>query len=373
MVKLQQDSKGNYRARKRLPDDVREEYWRLYGARYEAKFSAPRTTKAHEAKRRFGEWLAEVEGRIAAIRAERDGTGRPLTRAEARKLTGDWYEWARHAGADREDLERRRDVVHEAFKSAVSEEEFERLRAQELWDLEEVREAVRPVLADVGETAQFLALKSTALRNEARNLFLDFLYEDLAAALKLLLRRFEGNYSPDKYAERFPKTVEGIDSGITPWELFTKWIDERKPERSTIESWRYVFRGLGQHFKDRTAASIMPEEADAWVKGLINPKRSAGVVKRTWLNAANTVFRWALEHKHVERNPFAGIKVTVPKKRDCGRHAHSIRTKPAPFCKQHPRSPTHAQRMRLASDGCHGSVPTQAPDPVRWHSCGVST
>jgi integrase len=66
MVKLQQDSNGNYRARKRLPEDVREEYSRLYGARHEAKFFAPKNTKSHEAKRLFGEWLAEVEGRIAA-------------------------------------------------------------------------------------------------------------------------------------------------------------------------------------------------------------------------------------------------------------------------------------------------------------------
>jgi hypothetical protein len=82
MVKLRQDANGNYRARKRLPDDVREEYGRLYGARNEAKFSAPKTTKSHEAKRLFGDWIAEVESRIAAIRAERDGTGRVLLRAQ---------------------------------------------------------------------------------------------------------------------------------------------------------------------------------------------------------------------------------------------------------------------------------------------------
>jgi hypothetical protein len=57
MVKLQQDSKGNYRARKRLPDDVRAEYGRLYGAHHEAKFFAPKSTKTNEAKRQFGEWL----------------------------------------------------------------------------------------------------------------------------------------------------------------------------------------------------------------------------------------------------------------------------------------------------------------------------
>jgi integrase len=317
MVKLQQDSNGNYRARKRLPDDVREEYGRLYGARYEAKFFAPKGTKSHEAKRLFGEWLAEVEGRIAAIRAEREGTGRTLSHAEARRLAGDWYEWfvSRHAEVTQEHIEWRRDAVRDALRSAVSDEEFERLHPEEFWSLDEVREAVRPVLADIGETAQFLALKRITLTSEARHLFLDHLYSDLDAALKRLWQLTEADYRPDEYVKRFPKTVEGTDSGITPWELFTKWIAERKPERSTVESWRYPFLALGEYFKDRSAASIMPEEADAWTKSLITPKRSAATVKKTWLNAANTVFRWALEHKHVPRNPFAEVKVTVPKKK----------------------------------------------------------
>ena len=316
MASLTQDNKGNYKARKRLPDEVREEYGRLYGARYEAKFFAPKSTKHHDAKILFGEWLAEVEGRIAAIRAERDGTGRTLTRAQARKLAGDWYEWftKRHAEASEEDIGRRRDRVHKALKDAVGDHEFERLHG-DVWEMEDVREPVRPVLADVGETAQYLALRQITLTHDARNLFLDFLYDDLAAALKQLLRLAEGDYSPDKYAERFPKVVEGTDSGVTPWELFTRWIDERKPERSTVESWRYVFQALAEHLKDRTAASIMPEEASGWVRGLITRERSAATVKRTWLNAANTVFRWALDHQHVGRNPFAHIKVTVPKKR----------------------------------------------------------
>ena len=48
----------------------------------------------------------------------------------------------------------------------------------------------------------------------------------------------------------------------------------------------------------------MSEEAGAWVKGLITPERSAATVKKTWLNASKTVFQWALEQKHISRNPF---------------------------------------------------------------------
>jgi hypothetical protein len=358
MASLTQDSKGNYKARKRLPDDEREEYGRLYGANYEAKFSAPKATKGHEAKRLYGNWLAEVEGRIAAIRADRDGTGRTLTRVEARKLAGDWYEWftARHAEATEEDIDWRRDIVREALTATVGDEEFERLRG-DVWDQEDVREAVRPVLADVGETAQFLALKQITLTHDARNLFLDFMYDDLAAALKRLLRLSEGDYSPDKYAERFPKAIEGTDSGVTPWQLFEKWIAERKPADGTVESWRYVFQELRRASEERSAASVAPEEAAAWIKGLVSPKRSAGTVKKTWLNAANTVFRWALEHKLIASNPFADVKVTVPRKKKLRARAF-LQEEARPFCGLRAQSLILANLRTLRSGGCRGSART---------------
>jgi hypothetical protein len=358
MASLTQDSKGNYKARKRLPDDEREEYGRLYGANYEAKFSAPKATKGHEAKRLYGNWLAEVEGRIAAIRADRDGTGRTLTRVEARKLAGDWYEWftARHAEATEEDIDWRRDIVREALTATVGDEEFERLRG-DVWDQEDVREAVRPVLADVGEMAQFLALKQITLTHDARNLFLDFMYDDLAAALKRLLRLSEGDYSPDKYAERFPKAIEGTDSGVTPWQLFEKWIAERKPADGTVESWRYVFQELRRASEERSAASVAPEEAAAWIKGLVSPKRSAGTVKKTWLNAANTVFRWALEHKLIASNPFADVKVTVPRKKKLRARAF-LQEEARPFCGLRAQSLILANLRTLRSGGCRGSART---------------
>ena len=84
MVKLRQDSTGKYLARKRLPDDVREEYGRRHKAHHEAKFSAPASDGPHSAKQKFREWDAEVTARVEAIRAERKGEGISLTRQRAR-------------------------------------------------------------------------------------------------------------------------------------------------------------------------------------------------------------------------------------------------------------------------------------------------
>ena len=136
-----------------------------------------------------------------------------LTRQQARALAGEWYDWflARHSSSDK-DGNRRATKFKTRCGKAVGEKRWEANHPDELWEQEEdLRSAVRPVLADVGETAQFLATKTLVLNNEARGLFLDFLYKDLAAALKRLIRMSEGDYSPDKYRERFPK-FEGADT-----------------------------------------------------------------------------------------------------------------------------------------------------------------
>ena len=89
---------------------------------------------------------------------------------------------------------------------------------------------------------------------------MDFLYWDLAAALKRLIANAQGDYSPDKYRDKFPKAV-GSDSGDTPTQLFERWAKEREAAAGTVENWRYFFRKMDENFKDRSAASITPIEA----------------------------------------------------------------------------------------------------------------
>ena len=47
---------------------------------------------------------------------------------------------------------------------------------------------------------------------------------------------------------------------------------------------------------------------------MISQSRGAGTVYNTWLNASQTVFGWAAKHKHVPRNPFGDVNITVPKR-----------------------------------------------------------
>jgi hypothetical protein len=100
MVSLRRDSNGSFIARKRLPDDVREEYGRLYGARFEAKFSARAGLGKQVAQQKFHQWATEVEQRIEAIRKAQRREGLDLSREQAAALAGEWYLWfvARYEG-----------------------------------------------------------------------------------------------------------------------------------------------------------------------------------------------------------------------------------------------------------------------------------
>ena len=86
MTSLKRSKSGAYTARKGIPKDVRSEYRRLYGPAWESLFvAAPRSTAA-AAKAQFNEWLADIEGRIAAIRAAAKGEGAVSLRTSSTRI-----------------------------------------------------------------------------------------------------------------------------------------------------------------------------------------------------------------------------------------------------------------------------------------------
>ena len=50
-----------------------------------------RVTSSSEAKIQHAEWVAEVETRIATLRAQKNGEGQSLTKLNAIALAGRWY------------------------------------------------------------------------------------------------------------------------------------------------------------------------------------------------------------------------------------------------------------------------------------------
>ena len=327
-TKLSPTHGGGFSARKRIPLDVRSEYAKLYGRSSEEWFnSGPVTALIARAKCR--DWLTEIEGRIATIRAERNGQGRPLTPMQARALAGEWYHWftTKHGGQKASavhwetlgglltaDLSAAADnAVGDGFDIPRNDSGGRDLAR--IWEgSREVRADMRPVVADRGETAQFLHSKRLTLDPASRDMFLDHVGQDLFAALGLLQRHAQGDYSPDDYAEQFPQFERTGDPGLTAWVLFQRWIEKAKPRVSTVDRWRGVFLDLKEHFgATRGAAGITPEEANAWAQGLVTADRSARTVRDVWVMASKAVFQFSVDNRLLVRNPFTKIKITVPR------------------------------------------------------------
>jgi integrase len=320
-TKLTPTKSGGWFARKRIPEDVQDAYEKLYGVRWEERLALPPISSA-KARASHRDWLNEIEARIANIRAGQRGDGQTLTSMQTRALSGEWYHWylerhqARHQSA--EHWEFFRDQINEELTDAINlyrdPHDPERQEIDDVWRGEpEAREEIRPMLADWGETAQFLAARRLVLDNASRDLFLDALYGDFGEALKLLIRQAHGDYSPDTRPRQFPKFETAERTGLTPWQLFERWVEAKSPADATVDRWRGVFLKLEKDFGSRSAASITVEDAQEWVAGLVGAERTARTVKDVWLVAARTVFGEAVKLKLLVRNVFMEVHLPVPR------------------------------------------------------------
>jgi integrase len=325
MAALIRSKSGSYKARKGIPKDVQAEYYRLYGQRYEAKLTLSATLKPPDAKARLGTWVAEIETRIATIRAAQCNDRQTLTQKQAHGLSGEWYRWFIRQYEEAPGIPERWDQYFWLLIDRLEEYAPASVLASSHKTLEwardpEVREDVRSLIAKEAKAEQFLLSKGLSLTTDAFGLFLDCLLENLVVAVLLLEQRARGDYSVDERLQSFP-TFEplpkqrGEVSELTPWELFEAWVDVKKPEPSTVDRWRGTFTELTKHFAGRSAASITTDEAQKWIEGLVNEDRSAATVSGIWRNAGHAVFAWAVSTRRLTVNPFKGVKIAIPRKK----------------------------------------------------------
>jgi integrase len=322
-IKLTSTSNGGFTARKRIPADVRNDYERLFGISWEERFnSGPATSTLATAKAR--DWLNVIDARIANLRAERRGEGRTLTPKEADALCGEWYSWyterqaAKHWPAEvwRDQASDVHDALSDAIREASGEPWADDTDPYSVWDENSAaREGVRPVVADYAETAQFLHAKGLVLEPAARDMFLERLIPNFFAVMRRLARNADGDYSPDKWAERFPEFERTTnDPGLRSWALFERWVAETRPAVSTVDRWRGVFLKLQSDFPEHSAAALTSEEARGWVKGLVNAERTEVTVRDVWIVACRRVFAWAVENHLLAQNPFKAVPLPVVRK-----------------------------------------------------------
>ena len=322
MTKLSRSTTGAYVARKVIPKDIKSEYAARYGMAWEEKFYLGPAASEHEAKARFGEWLADIETRIGKLRAARQQAPEPLTRQNAYALAGRWYAWfiARHekdirtpghwkALADT--------LVWDVIRPHAPEEYESRPNADRHWDWHynaEVRTAIRPAIATEAQTTAFLIEQGISLTADANNLFVDAVADSLYSAFVRLEDIARGNFTPDDTLASFPQYEAAAEPSprLGVKALYEAWAAAVQPATSTFDRWSAVFNAADKHFAD--AVDIEFASAKAWMNGLINKERSAHTVATVWRTALKTVFAWGIAEKLVKSNPFRDVRINVPRK-----------------------------------------------------------
>lgn len=326
MASLNRKTTGAFVARKGIPEDVRDEYFRLFGVRWEERLTIPAQTPKHEAKTRLGEWTAEIETRIETLRAAARGDGQPLTHRNAHALAGRWYNWYIAQYEDDPGSPERWEELRDQYAWNVlrphAPEEYEiNPSADKKWEWArkpEVRAGVRPLIAQEARVASFLASEGIVLNSDAYALFVDAVSDNLPQALWLLERRARGDYSPDDTPDSFPAFTPNRvykAQGLDCWQLFEVFVAASQLAPRTVTRWRAVFLKLRADFPDKPASTISEDEARVWITNLVSSGRGAATVSSVWIPASRRVFSWAKRNKHIHKNPFADVKVDKEKTR----------------------------------------------------------
>jgi hypothetical protein len=145
----------------------------------EELFKLPASTSPSVAKVAWAEWCAEIDTRIAALRAAAKGEGRPLTQVNVLALAGKWYSWflARHENDTRlasHWAELRDYFVWDVIGREAPDEYRADTDADPHWEwakATEVRDAVRPIVVELACPASFLASAGFSLDGNAYKLF----------------------------------------------------------------------------------------------------------------------------------------------------------------------------------------------------------
>ena len=323
MTSLNRSRSGAFVARKVIPKDIRSEYAARYGMAWEEQFYLAPTVSTHEAKARFGEWLADIETRIGQLRAAKEAGPQPLSRQNAYALAGRWYAWfiAFHEKDIRTPAHWKAladNLVWDVIRPHAPDGYEAHPEGDQSWDWKarpDVRDAIRPAIATEARTAAFLAEQTILLTPDATNLFVDAVSDSLLEAFMRLESIARGNYAADDALAAFPTFEEAAQppaGRIGVKALFEAWAKAVQPATSTFDRWSAVFNLADQYFAD--AFEIDFAAAKAWMNTLVNEGRSALTVATVWRTALKTVFAWGLSERLVKSNPFPDVRISVPRR-----------------------------------------------------------
>ncbi len=303
-VKL--DKTGVYYLRKRVPKDLVA----IVG-KVEEKFSLW-TKDAKEAKARHYAAVSALEERWANLRKGEQS----FNNRQVQALAGDFYRdkvdehadepgrpevWERLADADRslQDLRKRTSSRPSALKLATGWSEAEAL-----------------VRARHGAAVdEFIAAKGLIVTEADRRRIVLAASEATALAHESLARNAQGDYSPDKHAERFPPSF----SASPPLKFEPLWAEYQRLGQlspATVKRWQPILRKFIAFVGVDDLRRVTSADVIRWRDKLLEAgsKLSPLTVRDVYIAAPKALFGFALDQSKIGANPAADVTVRVKKK-----------------------------------------------------------
>jgi hypothetical protein len=144
----------------------------------------------------------------------------------------------------------------------------------------------------------------------------------LAGAAAQLSRYADGDYRPDRFAERFPDwenlkggtTPQSPTPGITIDDLFERWIRETGPSASTITTWKSYMKQLKERVGHDDAARVTKADIIAWKDALVALGRAPKGIKDGQLAATRSIFGYGVVNDLLPANPAQGVIIKQKRK-----------------------------------------------------------
>lgn len=292
MPDLHQRTRGTYTSRIKIPRDVAADYARTFGQGWSVKTSWKGLTEA-QAREKHAQWVNMIQARFTALRAARNGQQRTLDHRELHALAGLWYV----------------EYMDQYESQPAPVESYD----GELSAFEDDEDLSGAGFATEAKADAWLLDHGHALTPESREAFLDVVRPLYVEALTTLAKRAQGDYSRDPIRDTFP-TLQRHEDAVSLTALWDQWVTEKQPAHGTVRRWKAVIAAANAHWPDMR--KVTEADARTWLKSLVTFERSAFTVATIWRTALKTICNWAMDEGKLASNPFARVKIAVPRKNE---------------------------------------------------------
>lgn len=223
-----------------------------------------------------------------------------LTNREVMALCGDWY----------------RAFVGHWEDDPGDPDDWAAFAALMVSKLEDVSQhgpiALKQERHELAEARSFLATKGIPADVETARRFALALMETKHKAAETLRRRGRGDYSPDPHVTKFPapKPEEDRRPPLPAEELLAVWAADRNPAAATRAKYAGCFRQLARVLGFDDVRRITPDHVVKFKQARQAEGRDNGTIADDVL-ACGAVCNWAVKHRLLTENPFAGLAPEV--------------------------------------------------------------